>query len=117
MVNAAIFANSGYVSLKISSTKPLFRQLYEQLRDAILAGSLSAGTRLPSSRSLADELGVSRTTVMNAFEELAAEGYVEGRVGAGTYVSEMYTAEMMHFGMRDSRDVLIDLYLNTKKTS
>ena len=63
------------------------RQLYEGIRDAILAGRLVSGTRLPSTRTLAHDVGCSRNTVMTAFEQLAAEGYLESRVGAGTTVA------------------------------
>ncbi len=75
------------ISLDPDSSAPLYRQLYEALRNAILEGQLVARTRLPSTRILADELEVSRNTVLNAFEQLLAEGYLEGKVGAGTYVS------------------------------
>lgn len=70
-----------------SSPTPLHRQLYDGLRAAALDGRLGAGTRLPSSRALAEELGVSRNTVLGALTQLLAEGYLEGRVGSGTYVS------------------------------
>lgn len=69
------------------SSLPLHRQLYQGLRGAVLRGRLGAGARLPSTRDLARELGVSRNTVVNAFEQLLAEGYLSGRVGSGTYVS------------------------------
>ena len=75
---------------------PLYRQLYQALRQAILAGRLSPGTRLPSSRELAAELGVSRNTIVNAFEQLLAEGYVEGKIGAGTYVARTLPDELFH---------------------
>ncbi|MGE7138991.1 PLP-dependent aminotransferase family protein [Luteibacter sp. NPDC031894] len=65
---------------------PLGRQVFEGLRDAILSGRLRAGDRLPSTRELAEQWGVSRTVVVLAFEQLLAEGYVEGRRGSGTYV-------------------------------
>src|SRR5207302_689840 len=65
---------------------PLFRQVYEGLRRGILDGTLAPGVRLPATRGLADELGVSRNTVLNAYEQLLAEGYLEGKVGSGTYV-------------------------------
>ncbi|GHO60604.1 PLP-dependent aminotransferase family protein [Ktedonobacter robiniae] len=68
---------------------PLFRQLYSGLREAILSGHLEGGTRLPPTRELAEELEVSRNTVVNAFEQLIAEGYLEGKVGAGTYVTSI----------------------------
>lgn len=57
------------------------------LRRAIHAGALSPGTRLPSSRSLAVELGMARATVVGAFEQLAAEGFLESRRGSGTRVA------------------------------
>lgn len=66
---------------------PLFQQIYEGIRQAILEGRLEAGARLPSSRVLADELGVSRTTVLLAYDQLLAEGYVNGRMGSGTFVA------------------------------
>jgi GntR family transcriptional regulator/MocR family aminotransferase len=62
-------------------------QLTEQLRRAILDGRLAAGMRLPSTRTLANEAGVSRNVVLAAYDELFAEGYVEGRHGSGTYVT------------------------------
>lgn len=65
---------------------PAYQWLYESLRAEILAGRLSAGTRLPSSRDLARQYGLSRGTIVNAFEQLANEGYVEGTIGAGTFV-------------------------------
>jgi len=65
---------------------PLYRQLYDALRDAILMGRLHAGTQLPSSRTLAKDLGVGRNTVLAAYERLSAEGYLDSRAGAGTTV-------------------------------
>src|SRR5512146_197731 len=67
---------------------PLYRQIYDKLRARILSGELEVGERLPSSRDLADELRVSRNVVLLAYEQLEAEGYVRGRRGSGTYVSE-----------------------------
>jgi GntR family transcriptional regulator/MocR family aminotransferase len=75
-------------SLERGSGRPLHRTLYETARDAILAGSLAPGERLPSTRVLARDLGVSRTTALAAFEQLAAEGYVTSRTGSGTRVAE-----------------------------
>lgn len=77
-----------FVALDPDSGAPLHRQLYEALRRAIVAGNLAAGTRLPSTRALAEQLDVSRNTAMNAFEQLLAEGYLVGRVGSGTYVAD-----------------------------
>jgi len=75
------------IALDRRLARPLHRQLYDGYRDAILDGRLQPGQRLPSTRSLARDLAVSRIPVVTAFEQLAAEGYVEGRVGAGSFVS------------------------------
>jgi GntR family transcriptional regulator/MocR family aminotransferase len=66
---------------------PLHRQLYTGYRDAILDGRLPAGQRLPSTRTLAADLGISRMPVVLAFEQLLAEGYIESRVGSGSFVA------------------------------
>lgn len=67
---------------------PLFRQVYLGLRQAILSGTFQANGRLPSTRDLADQLGVSRTVVLVAYDQLLAEGFVTGRSGSGTYVAK-----------------------------
>lgn len=72
---------------------PLYRQLYERLRAQIVAGQLEAGARLPSTRALASELGVSRNTTALAYEMLLLEGYIESRVGDGTRVSHAQPAQ------------------------
>ncbi|MGI9641633.1 MAG: PLP-dependent aminotransferase family protein, partial [Acidimicrobiia bacterium] len=61
--------------------------LFDQLRDAIVSGRLASGDRLPPTRDIATQLGVSRNTVTTVYGRLAAEGYIEGRAGAGSYVS------------------------------
>ncbi|HTV59308.1 MAG TPA: PLP-dependent aminotransferase family protein [Verrucomicrobiae bacterium] len=67
--------------------KPLQSQVCDALRAAVVSRNLRAGERIPSTRSLAAELGISRITVLNAYSQLLAEGYFESRVGAGTFVS------------------------------
>ena len=79
----------GTVSLDREGALPLHRQLFDALRQAILAGRLRPGTRLPSTRVMASDLGVARNTVMAAFEQLVAEGYLQARVGSGTTVSSI----------------------------
>ena len=66
---------------------PIFRQIYVELRHAILDGRLRPGQRIPSTRSLAVDLGVSRLPVLSAYEQLVHEGYLAGRTGSGTFVS------------------------------
>jgi GntR family transcriptional regulator/MocR family aminotransferase len=66
---------------------PLFRQIYSWFRGAILSGAIRPGEQLPATRDLAEQLGVSRTVTVLAYDQLLAEGYVEGRHGSGTYAS------------------------------
>jgi GntR family transcriptional regulator/MocR family aminotransferase len=73
----------------------MYRQVYDAVRAAVLSGRLPAGTRLPPQRDLARELGVSRNTVMLAFEQLTVEGYLEGRVGAGTFVTQTLPDDLL----------------------
>ena len=75
------------LQLSPGAREPLYRQLYRELRSAVLAGRLTPGARLPSTGSLAVDLGVSRNTVLQAFDQLTAEGFLEGRVGFGTRVA------------------------------
>jgi len=62
------------IPLDEASSEPLYRQVYDRLRKAILMRQLPPGTRLPSTRELANELNISRNTVMNAYDQLLAEG-------------------------------------------
>src|SRR5262245_6437959 len=73
----------------------LTRWLYQELRDAILERRLDAGCRLPASRDLARKYGISRGTVVTAFERLQAEGYVVSRVGSGTRVTERLPGDLL----------------------
>ena len=75
------------LGMKAQSACPLYRQVYHQLRQAILEQKLPAGARLPSTRALARALGVSRNTVLNAYEALVADALLAARRGSGTHVS------------------------------
>ena len=75
------------VSVNRANAVPLHRQVYLGIRRLVLAGQLKPGSRLPSTRQLASDLRLSRTTVLDAFEQLIFEGYLQGKVGSGTRVS------------------------------
>ena len=81
------------IEIDRSSPRTIGLQLVAAIRDLIVSGGLRAGERLPASRILAKELAVARTTVTESFEQLVAEGLIEARVGAGTYVSAEVKAE------------------------
>jgi GntR family transcriptional regulator/MocR family aminotransferase len=85
-------SNRPEITLDATSSVPLYKQLYDRLREAILSGQLPRGAPLPSTRALASELGVSRGTTVLAYEYLLLEGYLESRVGRGTAVSRALPA-------------------------
>jgi GntR family transcriptional regulator/MocR family aminotransferase len=82
-----VYAPPVPVNIERDSDELLHRQVYRELVQLILSGRLRPAVRLPSSRVLAEELGVARNTVLLALEQLVSEGYVETRRGRGTYVS------------------------------
>lgn len=74
---------------------PAYRWLYSALRAEILEGRLRPGARLPGTRDLGAQYGLARGTIVSAFDQLKAEGYIEGTVGSGTYVSEVLPDELL----------------------
>ncbi len=95
-----------HLPLRRGAKLPLHCQVYDGIRRAILDGSLRPGERLPSTRTLAVELHVSRLPVLTAYEQLLHEGYLEGRVGSGTYVSAAMPEDAMHAVPRTRAEAL-----------
>jgi GntR family transcriptional regulator / MocR family aminotransferase len=83
---------------------PAYRLLYEGLRSQILEGRLRPGARVPATRDLGKQYQLSRGTIVNAFELLKSEGYLEGSVGSGTYVSKVLPHELLRVGRDDPRE-------------
>ena len=81
-----------HLTIDRDDPEPAYRQVYRQLRAAILDGRLPPGSRLPAGRDLAREAGVARVTINQALRQLEAEGFVTGRVGAGTFVAPDWPA-------------------------
>lgn len=77
------------VALDRESPRPLYRQVQDALGGAIRSGALPAGARLPSTRMMAGLLGVSRITVLTAYDALAADGLIHAKVGSGTRVGHV----------------------------
>ena len=71
-----------------TATEPVYRQMLRLMQQAILTGQLPPGTKLPSSRMLAEDLGIARNTVLHAYDQLTAEGYVISTTGSGTFVAD-----------------------------
>jgi GntR family transcriptional regulator / MocR family aminotransferase len=87
-------ATLSFVTLDREGRSPLHRQLYREIRRGVLRRLVHPGARIPPTRTLAEELGVSRNTVTNAVDQLVAEGFLEARVGDGTYVCERLPESM-----------------------
>jgi GntR family transcriptional regulator/MocR family aminotransferase len=81
--------------------EPSYRWLYAALRLEILQGRLLPGARLPSTRDLAAQYGLARGTVVNAFEQLKSEGYIDGSLGSGTYVGKILPESLLQVAYRD----------------
>ena len=81
--------------IELDRRQGLTRQLYEALRQRVLDGRLVSGTRLPATRDLAAALSISRNSVVRAYDQLYAEGFIESRVGDGTYVAQLPMAEKL----------------------
>src|SRR6266567_9170703 len=96
MSRRARFIKRPEITLDATLPVPLYKQLYERLRGAILAGRLERGARLPSTRTLASELGISRSTTVLAYTQLLLEGYLESRAGQGTLVARDLPTTLFH---------------------
>ncbi len=90
------------IALSRQAATPLHRQLYEELRRAILAGRLTPGQRLPSTRSLASSLEISRIVVTQSYEQLIDEGYIQSIVGSGSFVSAQLPDHLLHSALLPS---------------
>nr|BAC87870.1 hypothetical protein [Pseudomonas fluorescens] len=89
MSNAVPPLSFNPAGIELDRRQGLSRQLYQALRARVLDGRLASGTRLPASRDLAAALSISRNSVVRAYDQLYAEGFIEGRVGDGTYVAQL----------------------------
>ncbi len=93
---------SPLIAVDRNAAKPLHRQIYDVFRAMIIARNFQPGQKIPSSRALASELGISRIPVLGAYAQLLAEGYFESRSGAGTFVSTSLPDKMTSCEYRDS---------------
>lgn len=100
-----------WISIDRNARIPIFRQIYNDFRDKILLGKLQSGEQLPSTRELASSLNVSRNVIVEAYEQLLAEGYVEGRHGSGTYVAEGTAFALTH----NKNSSLVDMHITADK--
>ncbi|MGJ7513195.1 PLP-dependent aminotransferase family protein [Pseudomonas baetica] len=102
--------------IELDRRKGLSRQLYEALRVRVLDGRLASGTRLPATRDLATALSISRNSVVRAYDQLYAEGFIEGRVGDGTYVARLPQAGKLSTKISTGFSTGLPTALSTKAT-
>ena len=98
MPRVAPHISLGTINLERSASVALHRQLYRAIRDKIITHQLLPGDRMPSSRALSEEAGLGRNTVVNAYNQLLAEGLLESSVGSGTIVSSSLPEELLRDG-------------------
>jgi GntR family transcriptional regulator / MocR family aminotransferase len=91
------------ITIENDSSTPIYRQVYNWFRVAIVTGRLRPGQRVPSSRQLASELSVSRTTILGAIQQLSAEGYMESSAGSGTFITKSIPDQVTRFVASDSQ--------------
>ncbi|AZF60956.1 PLP-dependent aminotransferase family protein [Pseudomonas sp. R11-23-07] len=103
--------------IELDRRQGLTRQLYEALRLRVLDGRLVSGTRLPASRDLAAALSISRNSVVRAYDQLYAEGFIEGRVGDGTYVAQLPTPKNLSTKLSTGLPTGLSPALSTKCTN
>src|SRR3954453_17917962 len=106
MAKQAAAVLSPLLVLSAGTDVPLHRQLYAGVRALVLDGRLAPGTQLPSTRRLAGELGISRMTIVQAFEQLMAEGYLTGKVGAGTFVARSLPDDLLSVRRQERQEPL-----------
>ena len=105
------------ITIRRDSGKPLARQIFEQISGLILDGKIRPGERLPSSRALAEELGISRNVALEATDQLIAEGFLESRKGSGVFAasgigvhpkSRRENVEFEKIGFEEIREDIVD---------
>ena len=93
------------INIEVDRDKPFQTQIFEQLRSLIITKRIKRGYRLPSSRELSAQLGVSRNTVKGAYEKLSDEGYLESRTGSGTFVSSVLPERSMLINYENKKSI------------
>lgn len=91
------------ISIEFESTQPVHRQVYEAWRQGILGGRFKREARVPSTRELSKTLGVARSTVTQAYEQLIAEGYLQTKHGSGTFVCSVLPEKLLHVPQTEPR--------------
>jgi GntR family transcriptional regulator len=100
------------VRLSLDDPEPMYRQIESQLRDFILAGVLTPGTKLPSFRSMAAQATCSIITARKAYENLEAEGFVRTRQGIGTVVAEITEEKILDYRREAFREAITEVIEN-----
>ena len=98
-----------FIAISHRDPSPMYRQVTEQIRDAIARGELVAGTRIPSIRELSSELNISPITVKRAYRDLESEGFIVTRAGLGSYIAPVDREKVRAGKMEEIRDELVKI--------
>ncbi len=98
-----------FIVISASSPDPLYKQVTDQIMDAIARGTFLAGTRLPSIREMSRELGISPITIKRAYHDLEIEGYIITRSGLGSFVGDVNRGKLRAAKIAEIRRELVRL--------
>lgn len=104
-----------FIALSPSHPDPMYKQVTDQIKDAIASGALESNERLPSVRELAESLNVSAITIKRAYLDLETEGYVLTRAGLGSFVAEVDRGELRRRKLDEIRAELTRLVRSSAK--
>ena len=93
-----------FITISPSNPDPMYKQITDQIKDAIAAGALSASDQLPSIREMADMLKISAITIKRAYQDLETEGFIMTRAGLGSFVAEKNPEEIREGKLREIRE-------------
>ena len=93
-----------FITISASNPDPMYKQITDQIKDAIAAGNLSPSDQLPSIREMAEMLKISAITIKRAYQDLEAEGFIMTRAGLGSYIAEKNLGEIREGKVREIRE-------------
>ena len=104
-----------FIVISHANPDPMYKQVTDQIKNAIAEGGLKQGEKLPSVRNLVQELNISAITVKRAYADLEKEGYILTRAGLGTFVSEMDKNQLREDKMNEIKNELLKILQNAKR--
>jgi GntR family transcriptional regulator len=104
-----------FIVISPQNPDPLYKQVMDQIKDAVAGGLLKPGDRLPSIREMAKELNISEITIKRAYMDLEAEGFIFTRAGLGSFVADFDKAALRGQKLRETREELRRMLLTARR--